>query len=559
MGKIKELFTNWRVILLLVFLVLALIAIRPTAQDGVAVRNVIQNSSAAYGGIQSPKPTSMPTSREVIIAMNNLPIKTVEDYNNFIATLQPNQSFTVETTEGFYRLETIYATETIILNETETIIVEETRDNKTVNVTKEVQKTETKLMGLEDIGLRVYPAPKTNIRKGLDLQGGTRVLLQPAERISTEDTDILLENMKQRLNIYGLADVIVREAGDLSGNQYVLVEIAGANEEEIKYLLSQQGKFEATVGNNTVFKGGQDVTYVCRTADCAGIDPTAGCQGSAGNFVCQFSFAISLSPEAAQRQADATRDLEVIDLDGQSYLGEQLILYLDDKEVDSLQIAADLRGRAVTDISISGSGAGRTREEAIFSALANMKSLQTILITGSLPVKLNIVQTTNLSPSLGEDFLNNALLIGLLALLTVTVVIFIRYRKFIISLPMLFTSFSELILLLGFASLVGWNLDLAAIAGIIIAVGTGVDHQIVIADESLRSEAQYSSWKRKLKEAFFIILVAYATTMFAMAPLLFAGAGLIKGFALTTMAGITFGVLITRPAYAAIIRILLSR
>ena len=125
---------------------------------------------------------------------------------------------------------------------------------------------------------------------------------------------------------------------------------------------------------------------------------------------------------------------------------------------------------------------------------------------------------------------------------------------------MLITSFSELWLLLGFAALVGWNLDLASLAGIIIAVGTGVDHQIVITDETLRKDSQFGgNWKKKIKEAFFIIFVAYATTMFAMGPLLFAGAGLLKGFALTTMAGITFGVLITRPAYAAIIRILINR
>jgi len=47
--------------------------------------------------------------------------------------------------------------------------------------------------------------------------------------------------------------------------------------------------------------------------------------------------------------------------------------------------------------------------------------------------------------------------------------------------------------------------------------------------------------------------------MFAMGPLLFAGAGLLKGFALTTMAGLTFGVFITRPAFAAMVRILLTK
>ena len=118
---------------------------------------------------------------------------------------------------------------------------------------------------------------------------------------------------------------------------------------------------------------------------------------------------------------------------------------------------------------------------------------------------------------------------------------------------------SEVTLLLGFASLVGWNLDLAAIAGIIVAVGTGVDDQIVIADESLgKSRSAHLNWVARLKRAFFIILVAYFTSVAAMTPLLFAGAGLVKGFALTTIAGITFGVFVTRPAFGAIIRIIMS-
>jgi len=279
MGTIKELFTSWRVILLLVFLIFALISIRPTMQEGVAIRNVISNSSAAEAGIPSPKPTDRPTSREVIVAMGNLPIKTLDDYTAFIATLEPNQTITIETTQGFYRLQTRHQKEIIVLNETE--LVEKIIDNETI--VEEVPKTKVRYLGMEDIGLQVYPAPKTNLKKGLDLQGGTRVLLQPETQLETDDIGILIENMKQRLNVYGLADVVIREAGDLSGNQYVLVEIAGTSEEEVKDLLAKQGKFIATVGNATVFRGGQDVTYVCRTADCAGIDPTAGCQGSAGS------------------------------------------------------------------------------------------------------------------------------------------------------------------------------------------------------------------------------------------------------------------------------------
>ena len=110
--------------------------------------------------------------------------------------------------------------------------------------------------------------------------------------------------------------------------------------------------------------------------------------------------------------------------------------------------------------------------------------------------------------------------------------------------------------MLGFAALVGWNLDLASLAGIIIMVGTGVDHLIIITDESLKGKYIYD-WKEKIKRAMFIVMAAYFTTLVGMIPLWFAGAGLLKGFAFTTIVGISFGVLVARPAYAATIEVLL--
>ena len=56
-----------------------------------------------------------------------------------------------------------------------------------------------------------------------------------------------------------------------------------------------------------------------------------------------------------------------------------------------------------------------------------MKQLQTVLQTGSLPVKLEIANIEAISPTLGKEFVNNSLTLGLLAMLAVGVVVFIRY------------------------------------------------------------------------------------------------------------------------------------
>ncbi len=568
MSKIKQLLTSLRIIILILFIIMSLVAIHPKfGVEGVAIRAVAKNSAAEAAGLKSPEPGTRPVSKERILFVNGIATNTVEEY--FMATkdLQPDVPILIKTNKQVYTITTKPLYEIIDLNETEIILVNESyfdeQKNQTMirEIKKEVPKQEKKIIGTEPLGITVYEAPTNNLKKGLDIEGGTRVLLQPEENTTSEDMDMIIDNLKQRLNVYGLSDIVVAKVSDLSRNHYILVEIAGANEEEVKTLISQQGKFEAKIGNTTVFKGGQDIKYVCRTPQCAyAIDPRRGCGQSGNEHFCIFSFSITLSPEAAQKQADMTKNLAIVDQNGEQYLSEKLDLYLDDQLVDSLNIGADLKGRPVTDISISGSGTGQTRALAAQDSAAQMKRLQTILVTGSLPVKLKIVKSDSISPILGEQFLKNAILVGFVSIICVALVVFIRYRKLWVSIPMFFTMLIEVLLLLGFAALAGWNLDLAAIAGIVVATGTGVDDQIIIADETLfGKKREIYDWKTKLKKAFFIIMGAYFATSIAMVPLLFAGAGLVKGFAIVTIVGVSIGVFLTRPAYAKIIEIIYNK
>jgi len=569
MSKIKKIFTDIRVIIVIVFLILTVIAIHPNPwAKGLAIRNVAKNSSASIAGIQSPSGTTPPMSREVVLMINNKPINDLQDYAAFIQTLEPNRTFTIKTNKNFYKLTSLPLYNITVLNETENqTIVEQVFNatlNQTINVTEivEVPKVRKEIIGVADLGLGLYAAPTNNIRKGLDLIGGSRVVLKPEQKVNQQDLDFTIGNIKQRLNVFGLTDLTVRQASDLTGNQFIIVEIAGATKEEVNSLLASQGKFEAKVGNISIFRGGKDITYVCRSSECSGIDPTQGCgQASGGGWVCRFRFSISISPEAAQRQANATKDLEVVVEQNQNYLSQSIDLYLDDELVDTLRIGAELKGNPVTEIMISGSGSGQTQQAAANDALTNMKRLQTILITGSLPVKLDMVELDTISPVLGKSFLRNALLIGITSILAVAIIVFLRYRKLVVSIPIMITMIAELLILLGVAALIGWNLDVAAIAGIIISVGTGVNDQIVIADETLGggSKLRYTNWKERLGKAFFIIFTAYFTIVVAMLPLWFAGAGLLKGFALTTILGVSIGVFVTRPAYAHVVEILIEK
>ena len=562
-------FKSGRVIFLIIVLALALIAMYPNPwNNGVAIKGVIKDGPAYLAGIPSPKATSAPMTREVIKSINSVPIKNMEDYSNALKTLIVNATAQLKTNKKIYRIIPQYKFEYVTL-ENETTFENRTTEvyNKTLNITVNV----TELVSVPkrvkvydnntvDLGLSVYTAPKSNIRMGLDLQGGTRVLLEPAAELTDEQFDNLISSLEERINVYGIGDVAIRPAQDLAGKRYIRIEIAGVTEEEVRSFLVSQGKFEAKIANKTVFSGGSDITYVCKSSECSGISYREPCGKSSDNqWVCRFSFAITIRPAAAQRQADATKDLEVIaGTGGQEYLSEKIDFYLDDVLVDSLNIGSDLKGRPSTDIEISGSGVGLTQQEAVNDALKNMKKLQTILIAGSLPVKLSIVQIDTISPTLGSEFTKSTILLAIFASIAVILVIFIKYREIRIVVPIAITLISEIVIILGVAALIGWNIDLAAIAGIIVAVGTGVDDQIVITDETLRKEVQVLSWKERFKRAFFIIMAAYLTTVASMLPLWFAGAGMLKGFAITSILGVSIGVFITRPAYAAIVEKILK-
>ena len=51
---------------------------------------------------------------------------------------------------------------------------------------------------------------------------------------------------------------------------------------------------------------------------------------------------------------------------------------------------------------------------------------------------------------------------------------------------------------------------------------------------------------------------SFSTVVAAMIPLLWVGAGTLRGFAIVTIIGVTIGVFITRPAYARIVEVLLK-
>ncbi len=496
-----------RIYILIFALLLAFLAIAPwkILEKGVLIDSVDKNSTAFEQGLRQG---------QIIKAIDREKINNVDDFSKIIQ----EKNYTSE------KIKTIITTD-----KGEFIIY----SNKTPEIT-------------------ISSIPKTKIKTGLDLAGGSKALVKAKDKkLNSKELSDLIAVISNRINVYGISDVKIVSVLDLSGTNYMSIEIAGATPKDLNDLITQQGKFEAKISNETVFIGGEkDISSVCRNdATCAGIE---SCQKAEnGNYFCNFRFVIYLSEAAAQKHADITNKLDVNETNPQ-YLSKKLDLYLDDNLVDSLFISKDLKGRVTTQIQISGSGSGDDQEVAYNDALASMHKLQTILITGNLPYQLEIVKLDVISPSLGKEFTKNIIYLAVIVFVIISIILFLRYRRIKITLSVILTMFSEALITLGIAAFINWNLDAPSIAGIIAGMGTGVNDQIVIIDESVSN--LHISLKERIKRALFIIFGAFFTIIVAMLPLFWAGAGMLKGFALTTIIGVTVGILITRPAFAEIIR-----
>jgi len=214
-------------------------------------------------------------------------------------------------------------------------------------------------------------------------------------------------------------------------------------------------------------------------------------------------------------------------------------------------------GEPQQDVQISGQAPDRLTAEE------EAKTVYTVLKSGSLPVKLKVIGMQFISPKLGESFKTQALYAGIAALIAVLLIVYFHYRNWKIAIPIASTSLFEVTIILGIAALIKWNLDLPSIAGIIAAIGTGVDQQIVITDELIGGErsariTRRASSLRRIGRAFFIIFASAATTIAAMSFLLVYFVGTLKGFAVTTILGVLIGIFVTRPAYAEIAKYLLG-
>jgi Preprotein translocase subunit SecD len=338
-------------------------------------------------------------------------------------------------------------------------------------------------------------------------------------------------------NGLGMKDLPIRAVGD----EYILIDFAGVELSEARDLVSTPGKFEIrlqTTGDESIHVlYGNSIESVRVVSQ----DPRTG--------MYYVPFSLNQEGATALRQAAISTGATT------NPNAHALIMLLDDEVVYSAPLSPDAASQLNTYPIYLW--------QATTGSEADAKDLQIHLRSGALPVNVEIYGSGQVDASLGQGFLKGAIIAGIFAMIAVAGVVYNRYRRPEIAIPMILTSFSEVVLLIGFTTLplIRQELDIAAIAGIIAVIGTGIDHLVIITEEVVHEGKTPSDkvYTARIGKAFMIIFGAAATTVIAMSPLLLLGFGALKGFAITTIAGVFIGVLIARPAYAAILRYILTK
>ncbi|HEX7308980.1 protein translocase subunit SecD [Lentzea sp.] len=223
-------------------------------------------------------------------------------------------------------------------------------------------------------------------------------------------------------------------------------------------------------------------------------------------------------------------------------------------------VAVVLDGEVMSAPTIQSAIAGGSTEISGKFTLKEATNLANTLKYGALPLSFDSSEAQTISPTLGLQSLKAGLIAGGIGLALVFVYCMFYYRLLgiltILSLVLSGVIIYAVLVLLG--RLIGFTLDLAGIAGFIVAIGITADSFIVfferLKDEVREGRTFRSAVPRAWVRSRRTILSADAVSFIAAAVLYVIAVGQVKGFAFTlgmsTVLDLVVVFLVTHPLVA---------
>ncbi len=363
----------------------------------------------------------------------------------------------------------------------------------------------------------------TSIKQGLDLQGGTHIVLEAEDTEENKVTDDAVERvikiMERRINEMGLTEPIIQR----EGFKRIIIELPGEKDPQ---------KAIETVGKTAVMEFKDESGRVALTGnDLKDAKEQIGQNNS-------YMVGITFTDEGAKKFAELTM----------ANIGRHIGIYLD----------GEILTNPVVNEAITGGQAVITGSKTLDEA----KQLAILLRSGALPVKVKVMEVRTVGPTLGQDSKDKSVVafsvgIGLIVLF---MLVLYRFSGFVATLALLI--YVMLLLVLLGPLVLNATLTLPGIAGIILSMGVAVDANILIferfKEEVLLGKTMRSSMEAGFKRAFTTIFDANTSVMITALILMLLGSGPVKGFAISLALGVVVSMFTAITVSRTLLRMLIE-
>ncbi|MQA02678.1 MAG: protein translocase subunit SecD [Streptosporangiales bacterium] len=403
------------------------------------------------------------------------------------------------------------------------------------------------VLALAIIGASLYFALSSPARLGLDLRGGTQIVLEGQDtarvKADAETTDRTVEVLRGRVDALGVSEPTLTR----SGENRIIVELPGVQDpREAAEVIGRTAQLSfhpvkgiAPEGQKPELGKGERVL-----PDEAGQRLLLGPSALSGDEVkgaesvidqqttAQWVVNVDFEGEGVQKWEGLTGDAAC------QQPGDprrRVAIVLDDKVISSPQVAQDIQ----CDVGMTG---GSTQITGQFKE-KEAKDLAVLIAGGALPMPVEVIEQRTVGPTLGADAIEasaKAAVIGV-ALTALFIVVIYRLVGFLATVALACYA------LISYAVLVALNatLTLPGLAGFVLAIGMAVDANVLVferAREEYQLRENRGDVSRALTggfgKALSAIVDSNVTTLLAAGLLFFLASGPVRGFGVTLSIGV---------------------
>lgn len=356
-----------------------------------------------------------------------------------------------------------------------------------------------------------------DIRFGIDIRGGVDVTFVPADGVTATaaQMDGAQQVMENRLVSLGITDYEVYK--DTGKSRLILrfpwqVGETEFNPETAIQELSATAHLTFRMGDGVDEAGNPTGEVILTGSDIASATASYGIAGSSGTA--EHYVSLSLNDAGSQKFATATAQAAAS--------GGTISIWMDNEMISNPNVNEAITGGTA---SISGN----------FDA-KSAKALADKINGGALPFAMQADSYSTISPTLGSQSLQAMVIAGLIALVVVAIFMLISYKLVgFVALISLIGQIAATLALVSryFVVFPSFTLTLPGIAGIILAIGMGVDANVITGErikEELRSGKKLDNALSTAFHRGFAPIVDGNITVLIVAAILMGAFGPSDGF-----------------------------